>query len=176
MQRAYRLTTREFAATAFSGEGARLFGGRWNSPGTVVVYAAENLSLAQLELLVRVQSEELLRARFCCVVVEFSEGLLLPVSALGDLPADWAAPIPRPATQILGDRWASEQRSVVLSVPSAVTAGEVNFMFNPAHPDFAKVLVHPAENFAFDGRLGGPAISGGKSAKQAGSQRGAAKR
>lgn len=160
-RRAFRLTTWEFATSAFSGEGARLYGGRWNSPGTAVVYAAETLSLAQLELLVRVQSEELLRKRFCCLVAEFPAALVLDVAALGALPPEWTAPIPHPATQQLGDRWARERRSAVLTVPSAVTAGELNFLFNPAHPDFPQVTVQPATGFAFDARLSGEKASPG---------------
>ena len=153
IRRAYRLTTREFAQTAFSGEGARRWGGRWNNPGTAVVYAADSLSLAQLELLVRLHRADLIRQRFCCVVAELPAELVLPTDALGELPTDWAAGIPRPTTQQMGDRWVREQRSVAVEVPSAITAGEMNFLLNPGHPDFARIKVFPPADFAFDGRL-----------------------
>ena len=47
----WRITTRRFVESAFSGEGARLFGGRWNRPGQPLVYTAESRSLALLEMM-----------------------------------------------------------------------------------------------------------------------------
>ena len=46
MQTVWRITSARFAATAFSGEGARLYGGRWNPKGWEVVYTAQSQSLA----------------------------------------------------------------------------------------------------------------------------------
>lgn len=40
-------------------EGARLYGGRWNSAGTAVVYAATHITLALLEQLVHVSPSRL---------------------------------------------------------------------------------------------------------------------
>ena len=57
----WRLVTPRFARTAFSGEGARLYGGRWNRKGVPMVYTAGSLSLAVLEMLVQ---DEPLRARY----------------------------------------------------------------------------------------------------------------
>ena len=57
----WRLVTARFAKSAFSGEGARLYGGRWNRKGVLLVYAAGNQSLAMLEMLVQ---DEPLRARY----------------------------------------------------------------------------------------------------------------
>ncbi|MBI5171468.1 MAG: RES domain-containing protein [Candidatus Melainabacteria bacterium] len=41
------------------GEGARLFGGRWNSPGLPAIYTSSHLSLAALELLVHLNFDNL---------------------------------------------------------------------------------------------------------------------
>ena len=152
-RRAYRLIRPEYTATAFTGEGARLYGGRWNSRGVAVVYAAESLSLAQLELLVRVHSREILENQFVCIAAEYPEELALPVSDLGTLPEDWAKPMPSSSTQAIGDRWVREQRSMALWVPSVLTAGEFNLVFNPVHPDFARLEVFAAVPFRFDPRL-----------------------
>lgn len=152
-RRAYRIVRSEFARTGFSSEGVRLYGGRWNSPGVAVAYAAESLSLAQLELLVRVHSRDVLHRQFSLIIAEFPVELATPVSDLGDLPAGWDSPIPCVATQALGDRWVKEHRSVVLSVPSVVTRDEFNYLFDPGHPDFRRVTVRPAVAFAFDHRL-----------------------
>ena len=48
---AFRIVKRRHAADAFNGEGARIYGGRWNRPGTPVVYAAHTRALAALESL-----------------------------------------------------------------------------------------------------------------------------
>ncbi len=57
---AWRITKRKHARNAFTGEGAREFGGRWNNPGTAIVYTAQSQSLAALEMLVHLDSSELL--------------------------------------------------------------------------------------------------------------------
>jgi len=62
----WRLVTARFADTAFSGDGARLYGGRWNRKGVPLVYAAGSQSLAMLEMLVQ---DEPLRARYVMIRV-----------------------------------------------------------------------------------------------------------
>ncbi len=52
---AWRIVKRKHAKKAFTGEGARQFGGRWNSPGVAIVYTAESQSLAALEILVHLR-------------------------------------------------------------------------------------------------------------------------
>ena len=61
-----------------------------------------------------------------------------PVETLdaSDLPPDWDAFPHLDATRTLGTRWFEEERSVVLSVPSAVIPVAKNFLINPFHPDF----------------------------------------
>lgn len=49
---AYRLVAPKWAASALNGEGARLYGGRWNSPGRAMVSLSTSRALAALELLV----------------------------------------------------------------------------------------------------------------------------
>jgi RES domain-containing protein len=136
---------------AFSGEGARRFGGRWNSPGAAVVYLSEHQSLAALEIFVHLRPlvpEE----RFLAYFVEWDEAQteVLPAKKL---PSEWRASPPGPATMRFGDEWVREKRSVILAVPSVILPSERNFLLNPAHPDFAKLRRHKAVNFAFDHRL-----------------------
>lgn len=150
--RAYRLVPMKYAATAFDGEGAWREGARWNSQGVRVVYAAESLSLAQLECLVHVRKVNLLR-NYVVVQAEFAAELCLDVERRYGLPPDWRAEPPSPSTQSLGTRWVREAASAVLRVPSAVTSGESNLVFNPRHPGFAEVKLHPATEFRFDLRL-----------------------
>ena len=65
MPTVWRITTQRFAASAFSGEGARLYGGRWNPKGWEVVYTAESQSLALLELMVQDDPLRATRVRQC---------------------------------------------------------------------------------------------------------------
>src|ERR1017187_4229158 len=53
--RLWRICRANHAAGAFSGEGARLFGGRWNSQGVRVVYTSPSLALAAIETFVHLE-------------------------------------------------------------------------------------------------------------------------
>ena len=151
--RCFRLVDEDYLEAAFSGEGARLYGGRWNSPGVAVVYTAQSLSLAQLELLVHLEAEAVLRGHWRYFAVDVAPRVIIACESWIDLPPDWAAwPAPT-ATQAIGDRWIAESVSVALSVPSAVTPGERNLLLNPAHPEYAAVLVTAPEPLRLDQRL-----------------------
>lgn len=142
------------AGSAFDGEGARRYGGRWNSPGTAVVYLAESLSLAQLEILVHLEADDVLRGHWRYFRVDVLEHAILRLEGWLQLPKDFAAwPVPA-STRSIGDRWIAEGASVALSVPSVVTRGERNLLLNPAHPGHDEaVAVNPAEPLVLDVRL-----------------------
>lgn len=150
MKRGWRIVRAKYAATGFDGEGARLYGGRWNSPGTRLVYTSATLSLAALETLVHLNPPVFFK--YVAIPIEFEEALVEIVTAAG-LPADWTEEPPPFAGQRLGDEWVSEARSAVLELPSAIVPSESNFLLNPAHPDFRKINFGPARPFAFDPRL-----------------------
>lgn len=149
-RRAWRIVKAKHAAIAFDGEGAWLFGGRWNSPGTRMIYTSATLSLAALETLVHLSPPVLFK--YAAIPVEFDEGLIetLPASAL---PTDWTAEPPSPSTKLIGDRWVKEARSAVLEVPSVIINAEPNYLLNPAHRDFRKARIGKPVPFAFDSRL-----------------------
>ncbi|MGZ8391312.1 MAG: RES family NAD+ phosphorylase [Gemmatimonadales bacterium] len=139
------------AAAAFDGEGARLLGGRWNSPGTRVAYASDSIALAALEVLAHLQSTAVLQA-YSLVSVRFPEGSLEVLEPVA-LPARWRRFPSPPENQAIGDRWVAEGRSLILRVPSALVPAAANFLVNPSHPEFGKVVVGRPERFAFDPRL-----------------------
>ena len=148
---AWRIVKARNAASAFTGEGARIAGGRWNSPGVAVVYAAQTASLAMLEMLVHLQSRELLR-RYVLFEVTFDESLVTAVASK-DLPGTWRISPPSAEGQALGDAWVSGERSAVLELPSVIVPDEFNYLLNPAHGDFAKVAIGPKQPVEFDHRL-----------------------
>lgn len=148
MPTAWRIVRRARAAEAFSGEGARLFGGRWNSPGTALIYTSETLSLAALETLVHINPR--LPIDHVCFEITFDSSL---VESLVDVPAGWNRHPPPPVVQRIGNLWASERRSAILSVPSVLVPSERNFLLNPLHRDFGRIRRGPMHPFPFDPRL-----------------------
>ncbi len=132
-----------------TGEGARLFGGRWNSPGTAVVYASGTLSLAVLELLANLQSRQV---EYLVRELRFDD-LLISRFDSGALPADWREQPAPPSTQRLGDKWVSAGASVALAVPSVIVDTEWNYVLNPAHADFKRVKIGKSRRFRMDLRF-----------------------
>lgn len=146
---AWRLTAREHAATALSGEGARLYGGRWNGRGTPVAYLTSSRPLAVLEVLAQLTSAAELK-RYALVAVRFDDAFM---TDLPSLPDDWRAmPSPRSTAQI-GDEWIAAQSSLVLRVPSVILPDEDNYLLNPHHPDFGSVQAGEPTDLDIDPRL-----------------------
>ena len=141
------------ARDAFSGEGARLYGGRWNSPGVPVVYLSEHQSLAALEIIVH-QRPLTPHGDFLAYFIKWEEAQTERLLEK-DLPPNWRTSPPEPANLAIGDEWVKARRSLILAVPSAIIPEEVNFLLNPAHPDFRRVKVPKPVPFHFDPRLVG---------------------
>lgn len=136
--RLYRLTQQQHAADAWRGNGASLFGGRWNHKGTPAVYAASSVSLAILEVLAHVQNSRLL-AQYQLLSIEVPEALIarLPHEYLPD---DWQQDPPPLSTRDLGNGWLKSADSVALLLPSSLVPMEANALINPTHPQFEILL------------------------------------
>lgn len=148
---AWRIVKARFVAVALEGEGARRFGGRWNSPGTPMVYAAGSRALAALEMLVHLESGELLQ-HYRLIGVTFDDTMVKSLDRKL-LPANWRRrPTPR-SVRAIGDTWIGPAESVVLRVPSVIVPGESNFLLNPVHRDFRRLVIGKPEPFRFDRRL-----------------------
>ncbi len=148
---AWRIVKARHAASAFSGEGARVAGGRWNSPGVPVVYVAGSASLAMLEMLVHLQAEELLSS-YVLFEVTFDDSLVTPVDP-ASLPRTWRTSPPPLTVQRIGDAWVQDAGSAVLRVPSVVVPSEHNYLLNPSHPDFGRIVIGPRHRLVWDHRL-----------------------
>ncbi|MEX2528588.1 MAG: RES family NAD+ phosphorylase [Gemmatimonadota bacterium] len=153
MTTAWRIVKERHAESAFDGEGARKFGGRWNSPGTAVVYASESRALCLLEVLSGLRSIKPLQA-YVVIPVAFDDALIRGVER-EQLPPQWTHSPPHPSTQQMGDAWVDRGESVVLRVPSVIIPDEFNFLLNPAHPDFAQLQVGSPQALSIDARLVG---------------------
>jgi RES domain-containing protein len=148
--RLFRLCRRAHAA--FDGEGARLYGGRWNPPGVAVVYTSATPSLAVLESLVHLDPEDA-PDDLVLIAAELPAALAVTTIAAETLPRNWRDPVAPQTLRSLGLKWVQAGKTVALAVPSAVLPSESNVLLNPAHPDFRKISVGRPERFTFDRRL-----------------------
>jgi len=148
---AFRIVKKRHALSAFSGDGAREYGGRWNSPGVPMVYAAQTRALAALESLAHFAGAER-RIEFVIFDVQVPDELVIRLSAKS-LPRDWRLEEPSPSTQGIGSEWQLGGQSVALLVPSVLIPEEHCLLLNPEHPDTRKVMIGMPTAFEFDRRL-----------------------
>lgn len=131
----WRLVKSRRADQVLSGDGARMFGGRWNHPGSRIVYASSTLSLAALEVFVHLHGHE---AHMSFTAVQ----LIIPDDAVevlsrSHLPHGWRSSPAPDACKDLGSMWARSQRSLGLIVPSIVVQQEINILICVDHPQFS---------------------------------------
>jgi RES domain-containing protein len=151
MASAWRIVRAARVNTAFTGEGARIYGGRWNSRGTAVIYVSEHESLAALELLVHLTPLPP-DDRYLSFRLEWDDKLTEHFPAK-NLPTHWTAEPPDFETMQIGDEWVHAGKSVALAVPSVLSASEMNFLLNPKHHDFKKIKISRPVEYRFDSRL-----------------------
>ena len=118
---------------AFSGEGAKRFGGRWNSPGVAVVYLSEHQSLAALEIFVHLQPL-LPHDKYLAYFVEWDEAQMEQLSAK-KLPLDWRASPPGPATMQLGRSMGGRSTFPRPRCPECDRTGGEKFSSQPRTPE-----------------------------------------
>ncbi len=136
----WRICREKFAD--LSGRGASLLGGRWNSPGRPVVYAAEAAALAVLEVRVHLDLDwSLLPNDYVLLEIDAAAA---EIEQIATLPADTIA---------AGDAWLSSGRTAILQVPSLIVPESRNLLINPLHPDAANISIASSRAFAFDHRL-----------------------
>ena len=147
----WRLTRKRHVARALEGEGARRFGGRWNSRGVAVVYAAESLELALLEALVHLDVDSLPKD-YWQICYEVDDSLVGGPPAR--LPKGWdALPPYQPKVQKIGDAWVKSGASLALRVPASVLPLRCNVLINPAHRDIGQVREVSRARLAWPRRL-----------------------
>ena len=141
MPRIWRICKKQHVKGAFTGEGARLYGGRWNHKGSAVVYCASSLALAALEVFVHVDPSEL------------PDKVKVERISPNKLPKTWRASIGPDVLKDIGTTWSQRGQTVALFVPSAIVPEEENVLLDPTHPDFAKIKLGLPRPFAFDPRM-----------------------
>ena len=147
----YRIVQRHWAPDALSGEGARLYGGRWNTSGTAAVYLAESRALAALEILVHAPREAL-RLSWVIIEVEISDALI-EKAPITKLPDTWRNQPSSLEAQLFGARWLRDQRNLALQLPSVVIPEEHSLLVNPRFSETQMLKPKKVQPFSFDPRL-----------------------
>jgi RES domain-containing protein len=145
--RVFRLCKSAF--TKLDGEGAKLYGGRWNFIGSAMIYTSSHLSLSILELLVHT-SIDLIPEDLISLEIEIPEHLS---KTQQNIPKTWYLENDDTILKKIGATWLKEQKSAVLLVPSIIVPSENNVLLNPLHPDFTQIKLMRQDAFQMDVRL-----------------------
>lgn len=146
----YRIAKKTYLAD-LSGTGARLFGGRWNRIGLPLIYTSSYLSLAVLELLAN-QVRHLIDDSFGYIKLSVPDSKIITINK-NTLHQDWRISPYHDSTIQIGSRWAQDQESLALTVPSAVLHHEDNLLLNPLHPDAPSIEILEIGVLGLDGRI-----------------------
>jgi RES domain-containing protein len=146
----YRLVNARHARDAVSGEGARLYGGRWNPPGFPVLYASHSRALAVLETFVHLALEAR-ELRF--LLYELTLPKDAHVRKYEGPESIWRRPGSPHTTQNAGHEWLVEGHALALVVPSVIVPRETNVVMNTRHPQFKRLQISKPEPFSLDERL-----------------------
>lgn len=148
--RVWRIATAAHAA--FDGEGAWRYGSRWTPKGVAAVYTSATLSLAALERFVHTDPD-LEPADLVAVLVDVDDGIPIRSLDVGKLPSGWRQYPAPDALGRLGGEWLAGASTAILAVPSVVLPHEWNYVLNPEHADFRRLVIGRPEPFSFDPRM-----------------------
>jgi RES domain-containing protein len=148
----YRIT-QEIYCNDLTGNGAKLFGGRWNSEGFQALYTASSRSLALLETLAHTPAKMLWLKSYMLVTLFVPDTALQQAIDFKGLPERWDASDIHPFTQKTGDNFLYENNKLLLSAPSVLMQEENIFVLNPLHYDMKKVNIIRKREIRFDHRM-----------------------
>ncbi len=140
------------AHETLDGEGARRYGSRWTPKGLPAIFVSATLSLAALERFVNTDSD-LEPVDLVAISVDIATSIAIESVNVAELPSDWRTYPAPSALATIGERWLRESKSGVLSVPSVIIPTELNFILNPTHEHFRKLVINPSQSFSFDPRM-----------------------
>jgi RES domain-containing protein len=146
----WRICRAVHAESAFSGEGARRYGGRWNSRGVPMVYCSTSLALAAIEMFIHLEPSQA-PDDLVSIAAQLPESEPARTVTPEELPPAWWTDLD--ATRALGDAWIRSGASLALKVPSVPIRPEWNVLVNPAHPRMSELRIDPPQPFLFDARM-----------------------
>lgn len=152
MIKAWRIAKAKHQHQAFTGQGCQFASGRWHYQNVAIVYCSDTQALSALEVFVQLQ-EDGKHIKFVLFELYIPERAVLTIESITTLPARWRQQPPGSGTKKIGSDWVRSGASAVLSVPSAITPSDRNFLLNPSHPDCRTIEVGEPTPFNFDARL-----------------------
>lgn len=152
MIRVYRVLRRKYAKAPFDGEGAYRYGGRWSSVGCRLSYTSEHQSLALLEYFVHLDKDDPPND-LVLAIAEMPDDLSREEIQISQLPPNWRDPAVPPELAGVGDGFVQRAEHCLLVVPSAIAPNEHNWLLNPGHPDFKRIVIREPEPVAYDPRM-----------------------
>ncbi len=150
----YRIAQEKYAED-LSGNGARLFGGRWNSEGQFALYTSFTRSLALLETLAHTPAKLLQAKTYLLITLFIPDTTVIQSIEAKKLPHGWNDVEISPFTQKTGDQFLIAKKNMALAVPSVLIPEELNYVLNPLHADFKKVKIVNKRRIRFDNRVQG---------------------
>jgi RES domain-containing protein len=148
---AWRLLPAKHQHDAFSGEGARIAGGRWSMRGTRAVYLSSSLTLAALETLL-FTGPAALGIPYMVFRVEIPDDVAISEIPGSKIPTTWRVEPAPESIKRIGSDWIAAGVGALLQVPSVILTKECNYLANPAHADFQKLRISKPEPFHFNPR------------------------
>ena len=142
----WRICSNKYQESAFSGEGGLYVSGRWHPQGLKIVYTAESLALASLEIFVHLESNNVPLVAIKAHIPDAA------IEKIESLPDNWQEVSAYPILQKIGRDWLTSGGTPILKVPSAIVPVEYNYLLNPQHPDL-QVVLEPPIKFKFDRRM-----------------------
>ena len=145
--------TQEIYCDDLTGNGAQLFGGRWNSEGVQALYTASSRSLALLETLAHTPAKMLQLKTYILITIFVPEAAEKQVIGFKELPGRWDASDIHPYTQKAGNNFLSQNKKLLFQAPSVLMPEENIFVINPLHTDMRKVKIVQKRRIQFDKRI-----------------------
>lgn len=152
MTRVYRVLRKKYARHPFDGEGAYRYGGRWSSPGTRLSYTSEHQSLAMLEYFVHLDKDDP-PDDLVLAIAEVPDSLIRERIKVRNLAANWRESAAPAELARFGDEFAQRQEHCLLLVPSVFAPREHNWLINPEHPDYKRIVMKGFEPLNYDSRM-----------------------
>lgn len=149
--RLWRIAARKWALDTAC-DGARLYGGRWNPPGTPLMYAGTTIEICALEKFVHLAGVTAPPLVLVAIDVP-DEPTLVHRPAIADLPAGWSDLPISSAAQAFGRDWVDAGKHLMMLLPSAIIPEARNAVLNPQHPAFQQIELSLVRDFTFDSRM-----------------------
>ena len=146
----FRFSSEKYSKS-LDGEGAKMYGGRWNSKGVPVIYTSNCLSTAMLEKLIHIEAD--ICPPMKLITYELPDNVSVKRYNIKDLKKIWNVSPHDEYTQLIGDRFVNENKYLILDVPSAIAPLDRNIILNPNHREIKEISIFKIEDFTFDPRF-----------------------